>query len=56
VVPRRQDGNYTNTLAQPVHPARLNILSFHSITGYKVVFFMVFTQDIKALFRSVREM
>ena len=37
MVPKPQqehDGNYTNTLVQPVHPAKGNIFSAHKITGY----------------------
>jgi hypothetical protein len=41
VVPKPQqqhDGNYTNTLVQPVHPANRKILKAHMITEYMEVF------------------
>jgi len=53
VVPKpqqQQDGNYTNTLVQPVHPAKTNIFSAYKITGYMVIIFC-FTQPRKGLFR-----
>jgi len=40
---QEHDGNYTNTLVQPVHPAKTNILSAHKITGYTVVIFWFHT-------------
>jgi hypothetical protein len=59
VVPKPQqqhDGNYTNTLVQPVHPAKSNILNAYKITGYMQIFFLPPTKNSQGLFRFVGEM
>ena len=51
---QQQDDNYTNTLVQPVHPAKTNILSAYKITGYTVVIFVV-SHSLEKVYLDVSE-